>query len=310
MHETARNLMRLWDYDGAILIVDRELDRCSDLGSSTDLWHLRFLRADLTRLRGHTEEALAYLAANEADFPPDSNDLPSLIGLKNTRGYCLGMLGKFTASDGLLKEAELLAREAGPPEWLCEVWRSQAWFSYVRHDFATSDLLFRQILQHSEQAGEWYFRAIGLWGVGKNLMMQGHINSDPKLLKEALNWFEKAHDLFAAAGVHVFAYGDMAVCHLDLGDDQKSLDLLEELLPFAARIGWVHSYQVTIANIGNVFRIRGDYLRAIEYYRCAVEYAEAIRDPVSIKKWTQNIHLSYHLLGQSIERLRSTPASV
>jgi len=73
---------------------------------------------------------------------------------------------------------------------------------------------------------------------------------------------------------------------------------------------WVRSYQVTIANIGNVYRKRGDYLRAIEYYRCAVEYAQGIQDPVSIQKWTYNIRLSYSLLCQSIERMRSIPASV
>lgn len=103
----------------------------------------------------------------------------------------------------------------------------------------------------------------------------------------------------------MFACADIAVCWLDLGDAEKSLEMREQLLPFFARIGWVHNYQVTIANIGNVYRIKGDYLRAIEYYRCAVEYAEAIRDPVSIQKWSQNIHLSYSLLRQSIERMRS-----
>jgi tetratricopeptide (TPR) repeat protein len=309
-HKTARDLIRLADYYGASRIVDAELDRLKDEGSSSDIWHLRSLRADLIRLRGHTEEALAYLDSREAESPPEREDIPSLIELKKTRGYCLGMLGKYAASDGLLKEAERLARDAGLLELLCDVWHCQAWFLYVRLDFAPSDRLFREILSASEQVGGWYFRAIGLWGIGKNIMMQGHINSDMQLLREALVWFQQAHDLFAAAGRQMFAYGDMAVCHLDLGDDQKSLDLLEQLLPAYAETGWVHSYQVTIANIGNVYRIRGDYLRAIEYYRCAVEYAQEIRDPVSIQKWTYNIRLSYSLLCQSIERMRSTPVSI
>jgi len=309
-HKTALNLIRLCDYNGASRVVDEELDRCDDKGSSSDLWHLRFLRTDLIRLSGHTQEALAYLAAKEAEFPLDSSDIPSRIGLKKTRGYCLGMLGKYAPSDGLLKEAEHLARDAGLLELLCEVWHCQAWFLYVRHEFEASDRLFREIFRISEQIRSWYFRAIGLWGIGKNIMMQGHINSDASLLREALVWFEQSHDLFAAAGRRHFAYGDMAVCHLDLGDDRKSLELLEQLLPVYAEAGWVHTYQVTIANIGNVYRIRGDYLRAIEYYREAIEYAREIKDPISDWKWTYNLKLSYKLLRESVERMRSIPASM
>lgn len=307
-YQTARDLIRLCDYDGAIRIVDAELQRCEDRGFSAEVWSLRFSRADLIRLRGHTEEALEYLSAKVVEFPPENSDIPSIIKLKKTRAYCLGMLGKYALSDGLLEEAERLARDSGSLELLCEVWHCQAWFLYVRHDFVSSDCLFREILRASEQIGGWYFRAIGLWGVGKNIMMRGHRGKDTLLLKEALPLFEESHDLFAAAGRQMFAWGDMAVCYLDLGDDKKSLELLESVLPVYAEAGWVHSYQVTIANIGNVYRIRGDYLRAIEYYRCAVEYAREIKDPVSIQKWNRNIRLSYSLIRQSVERLRETTA--
>ena len=109
-HQTARDLIRLCDYDGASRIVDEELQRCEDQGNSADIWSLRCSKADLIRLHGQTEEALAYLSAKEDAFPPASNDVPSLIRLKNTRGYCNGMLGKYATSDGLFDEAELLAK--------------------------------------------------------------------------------------------------------------------------------------------------------------------------------------------------------
>ena len=294
-HQTARDLIRLCSFDEAINIVENELHRCEDKGASAEIWNLRFSRSDLLRFRGHTEEALSYLSVKEKEFSPNNNDFPTQIGLKKTRGYCLGMMGKYNPSDGLLEEAERLARDIESLELLCEVWQSQAWFSYVRKRFVSSDRLFREIFRTSEQIDSWYFRAIGLWGIGKNLMMRGHDNKDETLLREALPWFEEAHDLFAAAGRRMYAWGDMAVCYLDLGDDKKSLELLESVLPVYAEAGWVHNYQVTIANIGNVYRIRGDYLRAIDYYRCAVEYAREIKDPVSIQKWTQNIRLSYAL---------------
>jgi hypothetical protein len=63
-----------------------------------------------------------------------------------------------------------------------------------------------------------------------------------------------------------------------------------------------------LANIGNVYRYRNDYLRTIEYYRCAIEYAREINDPVSIQKWSCGIRLFYALLRESVERLRTTAA--
>src|SRR5271157_4171164 len=97
-HKTARDLIRFGDLDGAAKIVDAELQRCEDEGLSANVWGLRFARADLLRLNGHIEEALAYLASKEALYPPESSDLPSQIGLKKTRGYCLGQLGKYAPS--------------------------------------------------------------------------------------------------------------------------------------------------------------------------------------------------------------------
>jgi hypothetical protein len=75
-HQTARDLIRLCDLDGASRIVDSELQRCDDEGSSADVWNLRCARADLTRLRGHAEEALVYLSAKEKANPPESDDVP------------------------------------------------------------------------------------------------------------------------------------------------------------------------------------------------------------------------------------------
>lgn len=306
--KTAQDLLRLGNSDGARRIVDTELKKCGDKGSSTDVWSLRFTRADLIRYAGHTDEALKYLHTCEKEFPPENHDLPSQIGLKKTSGYCLCMLGKYAPSEVLLQEAEYIARDTGLLELLCEVQYCQAWLRYVRNDLQSSEQLFREIFRTSEQIDNWYFRAVGLWGIGKNIMMRGHRSSDPVLLKEALPWFEKSHDLFAAAGRQMFAFGDMAVCFLGMGDDTKSLELLEDVLSFYAEAGWVHNYQATIANIGNVYRYRGDYLRAIEYYRCAVEYAQEIKDPVSIRKWSYNIRLSYSLIRQSVERMRGAAA--
>jgi tetratricopeptide (TPR) repeat protein len=85
----------------------------------------------------------------------------------------------------------------------------------------------------------------------------------------------------------------MAVCHLGLGNDQLSLDLLTRAASVEQQAGTTANYQVTLANIGNVYVYRKDYGTAISYYQRALAIARAIKDPVSIRKWTYNTNLAY-----------------
>jgi tetratricopeptide (TPR) repeat protein len=85
---------------------------------------------------------------------------------------------------------------------------------------------------------------------------------------------------------------------LGLGDDKKSLELLEQALAIRKEAGRVQNHLVVLANIGNVYLHRGDCLRAIDYYREALTLAHEIGDPVSIQKWTYNLRLAYSRLGQ------------
>jgi tetratricopeptide (TPR) repeat protein len=192
----ARELMRLDDLDGAAAVVNASFQECGDEGFSTETWLLRFIRADLLRLRGRTEEALSYLTAVQTAFPPNEADLCSLIGLKKTRGYCLGQLGRYPASHGYLGEAEQLAGDAGLLEMQCEVRQCQAMVFYLQRDYQSSDLIFRLILAAAPQIGGWYFRASALWGIGKNLMIQGNHEA-------ALPWLEQSLALFESVGARL-----------------------------------------------------------------------------------------------------------
>src|SRR5712691_6496787 len=90
----ARDLFRLDDLDGASRIVEDELGRVEDQGNSREIWLLRFVRAEIMRLRGHVEEALKYLEARESLYRPETSDAESLIGLLMHIGYCCGLLGR------------------------------------------------------------------------------------------------------------------------------------------------------------------------------------------------------------------------
>jgi tetratricopeptide (TPR) repeat protein len=300
----ARDLIRLDDLDGASRVVESGLERCEDQGNTREIWGLRLVRADLIRLRGQIEQAIEYLVCKEAEFPPLSGDVVVRAGLKKLQGYCHGLLGRYASSHGLMQEAELMARGAALLELQCEVHQCQAMIHYLQQDYISSDRVFRLILDASEQIGGWYFRANALWGIGKNLMIQNHHEA-------AIPWLESSLALFESAGARpsmATVWSELAVCHLGLGDDGKSLELLENALRINREAGKVQNYQVVLANIGNVHLHRGNHLTAISHYRKALDLAREIKDPVSIEKWSYNIRLAYARLRQAVDQLDSKTA--
>jgi tetratricopeptide (TPR) repeat protein len=197
----------------------------------------------------------------------------------------------------LLAKAETGARDAGLLELLCEVYQRQAMILFRQKDYASSDRIFRTILDLSEDVGGWYFRGNALWGIGKNLMIQGHHRDAMPWLRDALGVFESVDARLPVATV----WGELAVCHLGLGDDGKALELFQKAAQRDSEAGAIPNYQVALANIGNVYLYQRDYLTAIQYYRRALALAREIRDPVSIKKWTYNINLAYARIRQSVD---------
>ena len=293
----ARDLLRLDNLDGASRIPEDELDRVEDQGNSAEVWRLRFVRAEIARLRGSAEEALKYLEDRESLHPPEASDAESLIALLMHRGYCCGLLGRYQRSHLLLAEAEEKAGRAGLLELLCEVYQRQAMIFFRQRNYASSDRIFRTILKVAEEVGGWYFQGNALWGIGKNLMIQEHYRDAMPWLHESLEVFEGVDAWLSVATV----WSELAVCHLGLGDDEKALELFQKAAQRDIEAGAIHNYQVALANIGNVYLHRRDYLAAISYYRQAITFAREIGDPLSIKKWTCNINLAYARIRQSVD---------
>jgi tetratricopeptide (TPR) repeat protein len=294
-YTSARDLFRIGKLDEASQAAEAEIERVSDFGNTAELWRARFVRADVLSTRGHVDAALTYL---ESLRPPKSTDVPSCVGLTTRRGSYSGALGRFAPAHQLLAEAERLARDADLVELLADVHLSQAFLSFLQKDYVSSDRLYRAVLGIAEQVGGWYHRACGLWGVGKNLMIQGHY-------PEAISWLEDSLRIFDAAGARLdvaMVWGELAVCHLGLGDDRGALELHRRAVRVENQAGHVHNYQVTLANIGNVYLHRCDYFTAIFYYQQALELAREIKDPVSVKKWTYNINLAYARIRAAVDQ--------
>jgi hypothetical protein len=55
--ELARDLLHLDDLDGANRIAEAQIERGGDRGNGGKIWCLRFVRAEVMRLRGEPEKA-------------------------------------------------------------------------------------------------------------------------------------------------------------------------------------------------------------------------------------------------------------
>jgi tetratricopeptide (TPR) repeat protein len=264
--------MRLGDFDGARKIVEEQIERIGNSANTGEQWRLRFIRAEVLEAHGRVEEALRYL---ESFAAPDAGDPESRAALKLYRGSYAGFLGRYLTSHGLLCEAETEARDAGLLEVLGDVYLSRAFILFRQKDYASSDRVYRSALDLSEKVGGWCLRGHGLWGVGKNLMIQGRYREAMPWLENSLAIFEKADAPLAVAMV----WSELAVCYLGIDDDAKAMELFRKAERVNCERGVIHNYQVVLANIGNVYLHRRDYFTAISYYQRALALAGRSRIP-------------------------------
>jgi tetratricopeptide (TPR) repeat protein len=87
---------------------------------------------------------------------------------------------------------------------------------------------------------------------------------------------------------------------LHLGETAKALELPEGSAAAFHANGSVSNYQVSLADIGGDYLARGEYLKAISYYRRALELARQLEDRLSVPKWLRNLANAYVHLGDPV----------
>jgi tetratricopeptide (TPR) repeat protein len=291
--ERARDLIRLGDIDGAWEAAKFGLAELAGQDNDSEIWRLRFIRAQLLDIRGKTQEALAFLE----EFASGPRDPYCVAALKMHRASYTGYLGRYEISHRLFVEAETLARETDLLELLGETHLSRAFIFFRQKDYSSSDSLFRMALELSKVVVGWRLRGYSLWGIGKNLMIQ-------ECYKDAMQWLDQSLAVFAEANAPLaiaMVWGEQSICHLGLGDDETAIYLLRKAERVEYESGSAHNYQITIASIGNIYLHRCDYFTAISYYQRALAIAREIKDPVSVKKWTRNINLAYARIRRDVD---------
>jgi tetratricopeptide (TPR) repeat protein len=300
--QLASDLIRLGEHDKAKESAEAEIQRVEDHGNSTKLWRVRFVRAQVLAEHGHVNDALKYL---ESLTLPPVEDVESCAGLKMRRGFYSGLLARYQPAHRLFEEAEVMARDAALFELQGDIYLSRAFIFFRQKDYVSSARLYRSVLDLSEQVGGWFFRSHALWGIGKNLMIQGYYD-------EALPWLEESLGIFERVGAQLSiatVWGELGVCYLGLGEDGKALELFERAADVERKLRYIHNYQVSLASIGNVCLHRRDHFTAISYYRQALTLAREIKDQVSIKKWTYNINLAYARIRAEVDQRTPRTAS-
>lgn len=290
----AVSLLRLGKLDEAWVSAGREIDRIGTDRSDPNFFTNSFVLSEIMRHRGRFEEALQHLSSLGSPLP---SDVESGIGLMMHRGYNLALLGHYESAHALLNEAETLALRTERFEYHGEVKIRQGMVAYLETKFQTAETLYHSVVDAYGERFGWYLCSVATTGVGKSLMAQ-------RRYEEAIPWIEKGGELITSAGSEfslALNRGELAVCYLGIGEPDKALALLLAANATYIALDAMHAYQVNLADIGNVYLYKQEYLTAISYFQTALRIAQEIKAAASIEKWSYNLRLAYAKLKQSEE---------
>jgi tetratricopeptide (TPR) repeat protein len=251
-----------------------------------DYWIFRFVRAEVLRMRGCVEQARDYL---ESLGSPVAGDVESVASLTMHIGYCSALLGDYKVANFLLGESLAQACRANLLKLQVEVKLRQAMNSFLQKDLDSAENTYRTLLESSVEKLGWDLHSMVLGGVGKILLHR-------RRFQEAVPWLEQAIQIAKEAGAPLKAIGfesEVAVCYLGMNDASTSLKMLKVAERASLESGAMHHYQVTLADIGNVYLHQGEYWIAISYYQRALNLAKEMKDPVKVANWTFNLRLAY-----------------
>jgi tetratricopeptide (TPR) repeat protein len=291
--DAAVHLLHAGDLDAAWRAAEEGIQTAGIDRTLRRFWIFRFVRAEVLRVRGNSIAALEYL---NSLLPPSDKDIENRAALTMHRGYCSALLGHCRAGLDLLEEARLLASGTGLAGLRGEITARQAMIAYLQRDYYTSERLYKSVGETCGLLFGWYLYCIARGGVGKSLSARREYQKAVPFLEEAVEVATAAGSKLLMAGFS----GEAAICYLWLGDPGRALKIHSEAAGILAELGARHAYQVSLAEMGNVFLHKGEYLTAISHYQRALTIAREIHDPVSIEKWSFNIRLVYEKCRQSI----------
>ncbi|HEX8721714.1 MAG TPA: tetratricopeptide repeat protein, partial [Pyrinomonadaceae bacterium] len=239
-------------------------------------------RAEVARLRDEYDLAqslfnrAAALLNERGDPEGEAEAFHSLATIARRRGECETAFNYLDRATELSDERSVVRTKCGNTRGLCLVGLGQ-WTEAERE--------FRVALQSAEERGDRYYARL----IAHNLGTPAGIRGD---FGEALRWLRRMlRDETAGAPPvpqEAIAHLNIARCHLHLGDFDSCEQNLDRALEVCQLFNMAGLRGEVFEYYGNLYRERGEFQRAVEFYdRAARAYDEAGVEVARTELWEE-----------------------
>lgn len=288
--EQAKLAHQRGDFKHALELCERGLASSAAEASPKLRYELFVLKSHCLSALGQWQEALAALKCAKQGMEIDEE---AQARLAMDEGYLMGSLARYAECWTLLNQAERTARELNLPVLRAEILWRRGIMSIFVGDHNAADQCLTSALEIASTEDNRQLQGLILAGLAKNTMYRGEFSAAIPRFEEALAAFESLKDTFYCA----ILWCELANCYLHTEESEKALEFFRKAERVFLESGATPNYQVCLANIGNFYHYRREFLKAISYYQRALGLARELGDQFSIGKWLHNLAQAYTNLG-------------
>lgn len=152
-----------------------------------------------------------------------------------------------------------------------------------------AEAIYRSALGLAGELNDQYTRMSILLNLGFNRLKRSQYD-------EAIPYFEKAQRAGESARVQQpvsIALDNLAICHYRLGDFDGALNLLRQAITVQEKIKAQGNLVYSYGELGNIYLLEGQVLRAVPNYERAVQLATNLGSDQGVLLWAQNLASAY-----------------
>ena len=280
IYNQARLSLDRGDLKFALQTVD-ELLRNSPPRDSYWFWKLTTLKAEILMQQRHTQECVALL---RAELPANLADTDVDLWRKLTLGSADAYNLRFELAEKQFAEAEALAN-AKFPERLGDVLLRKGTLALTQNDHATAIADYQAALAAARKWNNPFLQSSSLANLALVATRQEHFD-------EALQWnleaLEKAKAMEAKSYIAIIS-GNIGWSYLEMGDDERALEVLEQARAAAENAGMMRLQIDVLVNMGIAHYQRKEYDLSKSDNLRALELATSIADRAAMADCYRNL---------------------
>ena len=251
-----------------------------------NLWKFRLLRCEILLYSGRPEEVLNQLR----DAVPLTPEFAALAARQKAlqAWAIMSMKGRAEEGDALLCAAHKAADAAKAEDVLVEIEAIQGLRLMRRQHYDEAELALRTALARAHALHAAYSEA----GVQVNLGLSRQLRLR---YDEAIPYFEKAAALAGAQSrtLYSLARTNLATCYLQLGEDDRALEIHLQSVAQDERSGARYYLQLSLGETGHTYLVKGDLKAAIPYLERALSLASEANNPRDAAIWAGDLSECY-----------------